>query len=290
MFRIRCTRFITNLLKLILIFELCSINIQAATYNTTTGELFLPSLIDSSKNMVDVIIKLNPDGTYNIQDNTEVVLPFRCPGEFSTTTFDLIKNASSPDEINSILGCQWQSLFISKSPSLSSNSYTWIDSKCSTLKSSFQSQKLNEKSSSLTKTNVHCNLAIQNSMYDLQANLFHIGNVIVDKNSIASQVVIKFHKNNQYEIIGFAQTPRANPPLICELFTEEKFNKLSVTMTHEEISKELGCQWVTETFLEDNSLIAHGWSDNECRRITKFKDSLTFLNHKSGFCGNFIAH
>ena len=98
--------------KLILgIYFLSALNAHAATYNPATGELFLPSLINGSTTLVDVIIKLNSDGTYRIKKSTEPKLPFHCPGKFTQATLDLVKSATSTAQVDSLLACNWIALW-----------------------------------------------------------------------------------------------------------------------------------------------------------------------------------
>lgn len=294
--------YFTHLLALICM--LSAMSVQAATYKSATGELFLPSLVDGSKTLTDVVIKLKSDGSYNIQSATESKLPFQCPDVFSKATLDLIKSATSTEEIDTLLGCRWSSKTKTSldatehSPASTGSSTIWLDSTCSPLVVSISDFSGSPKvqSSALTQNNAGCNVGFGfANFYDLNSKVFLITSVVVDNSVIATEVVIKFTGKNRYELINFALTPRTSPPVICRTLTDADFNAISTDMTRDEVSNLLNCQWqhklISENSTSSLSSKNYSWIDHECNEIliTDRQESITFSQHKTAGCGSFSA-
>lgn len=279
------------------------VSVQAATYHSANGELSLPSLIDGSKTLIDVIIKLDPDGSYTVK-GTEATLPFQCPGIFSQSTHDLIKSATSLASINSLLRCQWSfqtqaSIDATQnSPVIISSTTTWLDSTCAPLVVSMSdfSGSPTIQSSSVTLNNAGCNtgFGFVNS-YDLKTNAFLISSVIIDDSVVATELVIKFTENNRYELINFALTPRAVPPVVCRTLTDADFNSISSDMSPDDINTLLNCQWrhklVSGSSVSPLRLKNFAWIDHECNEIlmTEGQNTVIFSQHKTAGCRSFNA-
>jgi len=279
-------------------------NLQAASYNTETGELFLPSLVNDSKTWTNVTIKLNSDGTYIVQNGIKSLFPFLCPGTFSQTTFDLIKSQStisSPEEINSLLGCRWLrktktvtdgNEFI---PEMSSSSYIWLDSNCSSLGVGFGSSIAGIFGLSIDKKKGSCasDFSQPHAPYDLNSKLFLVNSVKVNNNIAAAEVLIKFSDGNKYELISFSLSSLEPSPLICDSLKEVDFDAVSTEMSPEEISNLLGCQWNQKISSSEFAVTTYSWMDHECNSIditaTPNSKSKTFLHLASGGCGSFSA-
>jgi len=273
-------------------------HLYAASYNAKTGELFLPSLVDGVTTWTDVTLKLKPDGTFEIQGGTESALPFRCSGVFSEATVDLIKSATSSDEINALLGCRWafkqkQLLAIENIPEQNNLTFVWQDSRCSSLEFGFgESAGLSLTTSTLTLTKADCNTAnnirIQNQLYNLQSKLFLLASVAIDNSAIASEVLIKFN-NNKYELISFALAPQTNPPVICPSLSEADFDAVSINMTRDEVSNIVGCQWINSLITDPPAPPSYSWRDHECNELSVGGGVKQIILHKSGGCHSFEA-
>lgn len=275
-------------------------HLQAASYNTKTGELFLPSLVNGSTTWTDVTIKLKPDGTFVIQNGTESALPFRCPGVFSEATLDLIRSATSSDEIDTLLGCRWayqqKQLIdaISSIPEQNNSTFVWQDSKCSSLEFGIGEASIIGRitTSTLTLTKADCNTAfnirIQNHLYDLQSKLFLVVSVAIDNSAIASEVLIKFH-DNKYELISFALRSQAKPPVICRSLSEADFNAVSTDMSSDEVSNILGCQWINKTLTDPQTSSSYSWRDHECNELSVGGGIKQIILRQSGGCNSFGA-
>lgn len=301
-------------------------NLRAASYNADTGELFLPSLQDGSKTWVDVTIKLNPNGTYSIQSGTKSALPFQCPSLFTQATLDLLKSqpeSISPEEINAVLGCIWidkeigTTMFNSDLVSGSGpvvEVYRWLDANCSTLTVTFLTVELTSDLINLTeksldfhidKTNGSCSISDAHAApYDLKSKLFAIGLVRINDTITASEVFIKFHEDNTYELKSYSLHTLNSPPLICESLTDANFDAISITMTPEKINDLLECQWQKELTSSDNPARSqYRWKDHECNFIdfsdfSDFSDAdlaleakvKIFTYNNSSGCGSIAAH
>ena len=174
----------------LLIFMAASNNLQAASYNSKTGELFLPSLVNGSKTWTDVTLKLKSNGTYEMQSGTKSALPFVCPKVFTQATFDLIKSQTSistPEEINALLGCRWlrKDKTVNAGNELmaetSSTSYAWLDENCSSLNAGFSDAIAGVFGASIRKMNTNCITGVRHihTPYDLKSKLFLVGSVKV---------------------------------------------------------------------------------------------------------------
>ena len=275
------------------------VSVQAASYKSTTGELFLPSLVIGSKTFTDVIIKLNPDGTYRIKNSTESALPFRCASIFSEATLDSVRTVTSSNDVDSILGCRWISQTTSESDTnIAQNfmSYQWIDSKCSTLSLGFdKSSNLIISEITLTKgdCNTTFNVRSHDHIYDLNSKLFLLVSVAIDDTAIASEVLIKFHTNNRYELINFVLTPQENPPVICRSLTEAQIQTISPTMSPGEVSSILHCsQRPIKSFVSSQLGtqvigVQNFWLDHECNQLSVGGGAKQFSLNKSGGCNSF---
>lgn len=273
-------------------------HLYAASYNSKTGELFLPSLVNGSSTLTDVTLTLNPDSTFEIQSGTQSALPFRCSAVFSEATLDLLKSAKSSDEIDALLGCRWvvklkQLLTIANIPDQNNLSFTWRDSKCSLLEFSFgEAAGINLTTSKLTKNEADCKITskirVQNQLYDLQSNLFLLSSVSVDNNAIASDVLIKF-QNNTYELINFSITNRANPPVICPALSEADFDAVSINMTKDDVSNIVGCQWINQVITDPSTPAFYSWRDHECNELFVGGGIKQIILNKSGGCHSFGA-
>ena len=273
-------------------------HLYAASFNTATGELFLPSLVNGSTTWTDVTIKLKPDGTFEIQSGTESALPFRCPSVFSEATLDLIKSATNSDEVDALLGCRWvfkqkQLLKITNIPEQNNLVFIWQDSKCSSLEFGFgESSVINLTTSKLTLNKADCNsassLRVQHQVYDLQSKLFLLASVSIDGSAIASDVLIKF-QNNKYELISFALAAQTNPPVICPSLSEADFDAVSSNMTRDEVSNIVGCQWSNSLITDPPTPPSYSWRDHECNELSVGSGLKQILLHKSGGCHSFGA-
>ncbi len=283
----------------IIILSICMLSVvevQADTYNSENGELFLPNLVNGSKALTDVIIKLSPIGTYTIESGIESPLPVICPGSFTEATLDLVKSASNLDEVNSLLGCHWQNQQIS-TQSISGNSSlskgaSWQDSTCSSLTVSILSDDSGNSNISVSGLNQSpCNIApTPSDVRDLNDKFYSSGFVLVDDSHIALDVLIKFHSNNQYELISYALIPQGSPQKICNSLTEENYNKISIGMTPDEVGSLLGCQWSQKPMLDNDSSGSYLWTDHECNYINFAKGTIKVLaQFKFGGCSGFLA-
>lgn len=273
------------------IFMLSAMTIQAATYNSKTGELALPHLVDGSKTLLDVVIKLNADGTYAIQSATESVLPMICPGTFSEATFNLIRQANGADEINALLGCRWQqqqkTLFeFDADTKQSSHSLSWLDSACQTLSVGIEEKTGRVEFSSLSKNNAGCDIFSTLYPYDLRKRILSLQYVKIDDTAIATEVYIKFYTLNginRYELVSYEITPNTTPPAVCKLITEAAYNAISTSMTPNEISNLLGCQWMTESVSDpDHGETYYQWKDHEWNSIDFSNGSKSFWQFRIG--------
>jgi len=278
--------------------------VGAASYNSATGELFLPSLINASSTLIDVVIKLNPNGTYIIQSGTESTLPFQCPGVFSEATLNLVKLATSTNEIDSLLSCRWNfqtkiSLdAIGTFPASTGSSTVWLDSTCSSLVVSINdfSGGPTVQSSSITQNNGGCNTNMGfNNAYNLNSKVFLIKSVVIDNSTIATDVVIRFTNGNHYELINIVLTPRLTPPVICPTITDAGFNTISTSMTPDEVNSVFNCQWQHKVISGKSTSSSmsknYSWIDHECNEIvmTDGGQSITFSQNKTAGCGSFGA-
>lgn len=270
--------YFTNLVAILLMVLISMIGIRsdtahAATFNSGTGELSLPHLINGPETLTEVILKLNTDGTYAIQNGTNSTLPFYCPGKFSKDTFNIIKSAKNKNEINSLLGCRWysqQKSFFDASDN--SPAFSWLDSSCQTL-SVVINESSGEMSSSLEQNHASCNLYSAFLPYDINSEILYLQYVKIDNSITASDVYIKFY-NGKYEIVSYKITPNTNLPVICDLLTEADYDAISATMTLDEINNKLGCQWATDNISDYDSSISYGWIDHEWNQITVNKGSI----------------
>lgn len=266
-----------------IIFMLSAVTIQAATYNSKTGELALPHLVDGSKTLLDVVIKLNADGTYVIQSATESVLPMICPGTFSEATFNLIRQANGADEINALLGCRWQqqqkTLFeFDTDTKQSSHSLSWLDSACQALSVVIEEITGRVELSTLMKKSTGCNIFSAFYPYDLRKKILNLQYVKVDDTAIATEVYIKFyHLNgvNRYELVSYEITPNITPPAVCSLITEAAYDAISTSMTPDEVSSLLGCRG-GESISDPDDGTSYQWRDHEW-------NSIDFSNGVKGF-------
>lgn len=243
------------------LFTLSVFEVKSATYNSTTGELFLPHLINGSETLTEVTLKLNTDGTYAIQSGTKSALPFHCPGEFSKATFDKIKSAKDANEIDSLLGCRWHSQQTSDDIPV----FSWLDSSCQSL-SVVIDDSLGGNSSSLEQNYASCKLYSAFLPYDLASGNLYLQYVKIDNTATASEVYIKLY-DNKYEIVNYQITPNTNPPVICDLLTEADYDAISATMALDEINNKLGCKWAMESVSEDDSNPSYVWVDHEWNQI-----------------------
>lgn len=287
-----------------LICMLPMVSVQAAIYNSASGELFLPSLIDGSKTLIDVVIKLKPDGSYILQKGTESKLPFQCPGVFSKATLDLVKSSTSANKIDTLLGCRWSSQrkasigATQNFPASTGLTTTWIDSTCAPLVVSISDFSGSPKvqSSAITQNNAGCNMSLGfANFYDLNSKAFLISSVVIDNSIVATEVVIKFTDKNHYELINFSLTPRASPPVVCSTLTDAAFKAISTDMTPAEINSLLNCQWqnklISENSLSSSRSKNYSWVDHECNEIliTDGQDTIIFSQHKTAGCRSFSA-
>lgn len=283
--------FYRNLSVLLLaIGTMFSVNLSAALYDSKSGELFLPHLINGSQSLLDVVIKLNPDGTYEIQSGIESALPFVCSSKFTTATLDLIKSAKGKDEVNSILGCHWYNQSKSSyNGAEASLSVSWLDSSCQTLYVGFDSGSGNVSFKSVEQNNAGCNLFSIYLPYNLNKELFYLQFVNVDNEAIASDVYIKFHSENRYDLVSYTLTPIPTRPIgilptICGLITEADYLAITPAMSPDDVSMLLGCQYATVT-LSDSDLNTYSWVDHEFNRINIMSgstNSVSFEHYRIG--------
>lgn len=279
-------------------------SLQAASYNTKTGELFLPSLENGSQTLTDVTIKLKPDGTYAIQSGTESALPFRCSGLFSQATLDLLNSQATlntPEKINSLLGCRWisESKTVSGAsthiPEILTESYNWVDANCSSLNAGFSDALEGGAVLTISQSIGSCSTSYKiHPPYDLKSKLFAVGSVRIDDNITATEVLIKFSADHKYELVSFALSTLDSPPLICESLKEADFSAISLPINPEEINDLLNCHWyqkITSSAIAD--FASYIWQDHECNSIlvnSPPASAKSFsLNHSSG-CGSIAAH
>ncbi len=282
-----------------LIFGVCflsAFNAYAASYNPETGELFLPALVNDSTTLTDVIIKLNPDGTYRIKGGIEPDLPFLCPGKFTEATFELVKSVTTIAQVDSLLGCHssLQLTHVNYASELNpiSTSATWYDSECSILNIGFnESIEELDAIASLQESKIGCNGAIaRTNVYDLQSKAFLISRVLIDKNNFATEVVLKFDGDKHYELVNYSLSKPAEPSEICRTLTMDNFNAISADMDPDEVSKKLNCQW-DDSRISDSSYIGFSWHDHECNEITIIEgENKTFSQKKITGCSTFGVH
>ena len=294
----KCSKYLSRLCSKLL-FGCCflsAFNIYAATYNPATGELFLPALINGSTTLMDVIIKLNPDGTYQIKGGIEPDLPFLCPKKFTAATFELVKSATTSAQVDALLGCQssLQSTHVNyaSESTPASTSATWYDSKCSILNIGFnESIEGLDAIASLQENKGGCNGAMaRRSFYDLQSKVFLITRVLMDKNNFATEVVLKFTSDKHYELLNYSLSKPAELPEICHTLTMDDFNAISADMGPDEISKKLNCQW-DDSRISDSRYTSFGWRDHECNDITITEGlNKIFSQKKLTGCSTFNGH
>jgi len=264
---------------------------KAATYNSVTGELFLPHLINGTQSLLNVVIKLNPGGTYVIQNGTESPLPFICSGNFTSATFDLIKSAKGKDEVNSILGCHWYNQQRTLINEQNNPAFSWLDASCQTLAVVFDESSNSVSFSSVEKNTMGCSLYTAFYPYDISKKLFYLQYVKVDNMATASDVYIKFTEGNRYELVSYLITPNNTPPTLCSLITEEKFNTIDISMSPDDISNLLGCQWGGASISSDDpaTLGSYTWIDHEWNHLYFYPNasnaslsSKTFMQFRIG--------
>lgn len=271
-------------------FILLPVAAHAATYNSQTNELALSHLVDGSRTLIDVVLKLNSDGTYSIQSSTESAFPIFCPGSFSETTFSLIKQAKSADEINTLLGCRWsqqqKSLFeFTGNTSQSSHAFSWLDSACQTLSVVVKDTTGQVELSTLSKNKAGCNVFSAFYPYDTKKKILSFQYVKIDDTAIASEAYIKLYNLNginRYEVISYEITPNTNLPVVCNLITEADYEAISLSMTPDEISNRLGCQGSESISDPDHTGISYLWRDHEWNSIEFREGSKVFLQFRIG--------
>ena len=245
-------------------------NTQAGTFNSATGELFLPHLINGTQSLLNAVIKLNPDGTYIIQSGIESALPFVCSGNFTSATLELIKSAKGKDEANSLLGCHWYSQQRSSFNNEENGpAFSWLDASCQTLSVGFDQSSNSVSFSSVEKNKMGCSLYAAFYPYDISKKLFYIQYVIIDNVATASDVYIKFHDGYRYELVSYLITPNSNPPTVCNLIAEADYRAINTSMSPDEISNLLGCQWGTASISSDDpaNLDSYTWVDHEWNHL-----------------------
>lgn len=271
-------------------FILSPVAAHAATYNSQTNELALSHLVDGSRTLMDVVLKLNSDGTYSIQSSTESALPIFCPGTFSEATFNLIKQAKSADEINTLLGCRWsqqlKALFeIDGNTNQSSHTFSWLDSACQTLSVVVKDAAGGVELSTLSKNKASCNIFSAIYPYDTKKKILNFQYVKIDNTAIASEAYIKLYNLNgvnRYEVISYEITPNSNLPVVCNLITEADYEAISLSMTSDEISNLLGCQGSESISDPDDTGISYLWRDHEWNSIEFREGSKVFLQFRIG--------
>jgi len=301
------TIFLRLLIKISLLFSLVlSTHLQAASYNTQTRELFLPSLMKGSKTWTDVTLKLNTDSTYVMQSGTETALAFICPGLFTQDTLELINTQtrlSTPKDINTLLGCHWirESTTLTNAsefiPASSGAIYTWLDANCSSLNASFSNLAEGVLDLSISKKSTNCITGVghPHTPYDLNSELFLVGLVkVIPGNVTATEVLIKFKADNKYELISYALSSTGSPALICDALKAADLDAISTTMSINEINEHLGCHWSQKISSNPEVVNTYLWSDYECNMVSVARHSLheskSYTEHKSGGCGSFVAH
>lgn len=256
----------------------------AATYNSSKGELSLPVVFDGNKTYTDVILRLNPDGTYSFIQGTEMTVPFRCTNNFDGSMLGLISDQMTVQDINSLLGCNWSMTFINSfSGGDTGVAYSWFDKQCTGIDISYDSSgTIYSKSIGYTS---ECKLVPNNGLiYDLTAERFIIQDVVIDDMFIAPFTILKFDvQNKTWALISAELVDRGQPPFLCNLFTENTFTKLQSVNTVSEVENLLGCQWS-----ENNNDDSWTFRDHECGMVT-FSQSRGFsskiLLHKRTGCG-----
>jgi len=279
---------------------LATLNAHAASYNSATGELFLPHIINGSTTLVDVVMQLKPDGTYQINEGTEMQQPFLCLDKFTQATLELVKSATSTTEINSLLACHWNLQITNESyanesrPASSGGGGTWYDSSCSSITVGFF-EHLGEITTtvSLQEKNLGCNttglLSIAN-FYNIQTKAFLISRVLINEDVFATEVVLKFGGDNRYELVHYSPSKPAELPVICRTLTIADFDAITVDMKSDEISKKLNCQW-NDKRLPQTDPASFSWRDHECNEISITEGvNKQFFEKKTTGCGTFGAH
>lgn len=286
-----------------LLLSLClltAVNTQAATYNLESGELHLPFLINGSKTLTDVTIKLSSDGTYQITKSTESTQPYLCPDKFDQTTMDLVKTVDNSSQVDSLLKCNWNLQTTSLTyasedrPAIRSVSSSWHNSTCSKILVSIGEFSGNTSTSvSLQENRLGCNINTEFSLtnlYNLQSNAFLMNAVIINDKTLATEVFLKFDDKNKYQLIHFSVPEQKGLPVVCRTLTTDDFDAISEEMGPNDINKLFNCQWQT-TRISESSNIPYTWADHECNEISIVEgQNKSFLNRRTGGCGTYNAH
>lgn len=269
----------------------------AATYNSATGELRLPSVFDGENTYTDAVLILHAGGTYSFAGNIEA-LPLLCGNDFSEETLNLINKDMSISDINTALGCQWHQRY-THSNLPEDKTYIWIDNQCTTVQIS--SYKILEevnfsKSIGLER---RCEQFSHNGkVYDLTAERFIIPTVIIDNAQVAHNTILKFNAANKtWELISIEINNLQSPSQFCGLFAENVLTamNLQLTSTMTEFESTLGCHWShkSSNFFGSSDIAEADpyfeYGDHECNSMGLIVDqesgsfdSITFIYSKTG--------